>query len=96
MSEIPAESVQAFLQAGFELPADRKFYFNGILTATSPVDVIFVLLQNNQPVALLNTTREVAKTLAGNIQAQMDQFETQTDQHILTTDELNAALSKEK
>jgi len=96
MSEIPAESVQAFLQAGFELPADRKFYFNAIVTATSSADVIFVLIQNNQAVALLNTTREVAKTLARNLQTAIDQIETQTGQHIMTTDELSSAFSKEK
>ena len=83
------------MQNGLELPAERQFYFNGYLFTVSPSDVTIVLLQNDQPVALLNTSHTLAKTLTTAIEKELKNLEEKTGQRILTTVEISAALSNE-
>ncbi|SRR5258707_10450930 len=92
---LAANQVQ-LLQQGLALPPERKFYFNGIVAATSLADVVFILLQNNQPVAVLNAPYAVAKALAKNLDDLLSNFEENTGQHIMTLDELNSKLTKEE
>jgi len=89
-----AEIFQAQLQAGLELPADKKFYFNGYTIAMSPSDILIVLLFNNQPVATLNTSSIIAKTLMKSIEGLITDYEKRTGQRVLTLDEVASATSE--
>jgi hypothetical protein len=89
------DPLQSQLQAGFELPAEKKMYFNGFTLAVTPSDVVIVLQQNNQPVALLNTSYVIAKTLVIKLGDLLKNFEEKTEQPILTLDQINSAVSKE-
>jgi len=88
------DSFQAQLQAGSDLPSDRKFYFNGYTIAMTPTDIEIVLQLNNKPVATLNTSLTIAKMLAIVIDGFVKDYESKTGQRILTLDELKASLSK--
>jgi len=83
------------LQAASELPADKKFYFNGFTVAISPMDCAIVLQYNNQPIALLSTSHTIAKTLVTQLNGLISDFEQKTGQGILRLDEVQALLSKE-
>jgi len=87
--------IDLHLQAGVELPAERKFYFNGFTVATSATDVVIVLLQNGQPVALLNTPHVTAKTFVVKLGDLLKKFEENSGQRIPTMDEINSAVSGE-
>ncbi len=78
----------SLLQRGLELPPEKKLYFNGYTISMTPPDFIIVLQHNDQPVAFLNTSHTVAKTLAKTILNFIEDFEGKLDQPILTLDEI--------
>ncbi len=82
------------LEQGITLPEERKFYFNGVAVATSPADVVIILLRNNQPIATLNASHVTAKTFANNILQNLTKFEDLTGQTVLTLDEIAAKTGK--
>jgi hypothetical protein len=98
MAESPDSStqLQLLLQTGLELPAEKKFYFNGFAVVTSPSDVIITLLQNNRPIALLYTSHGTAKTLVTKVGTSLTDLEEKTGQQILTLDQIASAISKSK
>ena len=79
---------QAQLQAGLDLPPERKIYFNGYTIATSLTDIVLVLLLNNQPIATLNTSLTIAKTLSKALDALIKDHETRTGQKVQSLDEV--------
>ncbi len=90
-----AQVAQAQLRASVELPAEKKFYFNGYTVATSPADFAIVLLQNDQPIALLNTSHATAKSLMRQLEKAVTAFEDRLKQPIITPEEIAAAFSQE-
>jgi hypothetical protein len=89
----PADIYQTQLQAGFELPPDKRFYFNGYAVAWSPTDITIILLLNNQPIATLQTSPTIAKTLTKVMEGLIQDYENRTGQKVLTLDEVTSALS---
>ncbi|MBI5290401.1 MAG: hypothetical protein HY872_00805 [Chloroflexi bacterium] len=87
----PSEIVQAQLQAGLDLPQEKKLYFNGYTIAMTPTDIVLVLMFNNQPVATLNTSPTIAKTLGKVLDALIKDYETRTGQKVLTLDEITSS-----
>ena len=64
----------------------EKIYFNGFVNALGAGDILIVLERNTQPVAVLNTSYTVAKTLAQKLNAIIQTLETATDVSIMTTE----------
>lgn len=89
-----ANELQNQIQAALELPSESKFYANGFTIAMTPTDVVVVLLQNNKPIALLNTSPAIAKALTASLDALLKDYEAKTGQRVLTLEEINSALSK--
>src|SRR5579859_1781582 len=95
MADIPPPPNE-LLRAGIELPADKKFYFNGIAVATTPADVVIILLQNGQPIVTLNSSHGVAKTLAENLGTAIENIEKQIGQEIFSAEKMASFISKEE
>ena len=76
-----------------ELP---HLYCNGFTVTLTTSDVLLVLKLNDAPVAVLNTSYTVAKTLAGKLGNAIVILEDRTGNTIMTTEEVDTKLHKEK
>lgn len=70
-------------------------YFNGFVNSISTGDVLLVLKSNERPVAVLNASYTLAKTLVEKLGELVTALETRTDNTIMTTDDVARALAKE-
>jgi len=66
-----------------------QIYFNGFIVSSGSADVTVVLQRNNRPVAILNTSYTVAKTLITNLGNLIANFENVTEKPIMTTSEID-------
>ena len=73
-----------------------KLSFNGIITTVGTGDVMIVLEQNSQPVAILNASYTVAKTLSVMLGNAITQLEELSGNQIMTTNEIKAFLDAKK
>lgn len=80
--QILAEMIRQALNSK-DLP---KFYVNGFVNFYGPSDVGVLLKANDQPVALLNMSYTVAKSLSQKLIGMIEDFERQTGREIMTTD----------
>ncbi|MCI0486289.1 MAG: hypothetical protein L0229_06780 [Blastocatellia bacterium] len=87
---------QPHIQAGLELPAEKKIYFNGFASAIGQGDTLIVLLEDNNPVALLHASHTIVKTLSLKLAEIINTLESKTGRPVLTTDEIVASLSQEQ
>jgi hypothetical protein len=71
-----------------------KIYANGFAVGLTNADVSIVLQLSGQPVALLNISFTLAKTLAQKVGGVVGTFEKAIQQNLVTTDEVSMALSK--
>ncbi|MCZ7595344.1 MAG: hypothetical protein M5U16_10870 [Hyphomicrobium sp.] len=71
-----------------------QIYANGFINALSNGDILTVLERNNKPVAVLNLSFTVAKTLGISLSQTVAQFEEATGRNMLTTHEVDAALAQ--
>lgn len=62
-----------------------NIYFNGFVNAVGAGDILTVLERNGRPVAVLNMSYTVAKTLALALGTTISQFEATTGRSMLTT-----------
>lgn len=83
-------------QISAELPLESKFYFNGFTVGISPMDCSIVLMRNNQPIALLNTTHVIARAMSSGLEGLIKDFEDKTGQHVMKLDELKQLLENDK
>jgi Asp-tRNA(Asn)/Glu-tRNA(Gln) amidotransferase C subunit len=58
----------------------------------SPTDAIIVLQKNNKPIASLNVSHTIAKTLANQLAGVIENFERQTKIEISTLDQVVEAI----
>lgn len=70
-------------------------YANGFVNALSNADIIVVLERQKSPVAVLNLSYTMAKSLAQKLSEIIKSFEKATGQTIMTTDIVNESLSKQ-
>jgi hypothetical protein len=84
----PAERAQNALRA--QIP---QIYFNGFLSALTTGDVQLVLERNGVPVAVLNVSYTVAKTLGVAIGALISNLEGATKRTIMTSSDIQQALT---
>lgn len=74
-----------------ELPT---MYFNSFITSVGTGDVLIVLRQRDKPVAVLNTSYTVAKTLAEKLGGVLAVFEQKTGNTIMTSEHIGARLAE--
>lgn len=67
-------------------PSVPQLYFNGFLNATSNGDVLIIVVRNTKPIAVLNASYTIAKTLGKKLNELIEQFESQTDHKIMEMD----------
>jgi len=67
-------------------------YFNGFVSTIGPGDVLIVLEQNNKPVATINTSYTVAKTMVAKLNGLINSLEVKTGNKIMTTDHIDQAM----
>jgi hypothetical protein len=91
---MPEATLPAQFLAAFELPPEKKIYFNGFAIALSPMDCTIALLLNNQPIALLNASHTTVKTLISQLDGLINDFEGKTKQPILKLDEIQVLVEK--
>ncbi len=77
-------------------PAIPKLYANGFITATGHGDFVIVLQQNNIPIATLNLSYTVAKTLTLKLGGAVKDLENKTGNIIMVTDDVDLALINDK
>lgn len=69
-------------------------YFNGFSLTIGAGDVSITLIRGPQQIMQLNMSYTVAKTLTQKLAGLIDVLEQKTGNKIMTTDEVNSALSK--
>ena len=84
------------VQRASEDEAVPMIYFNGFSCGTGPGDVTVILIRNEKPVALLNTSFTLAKTLATKLGGVMEGFEDVTSNKIMTTDDVAKAMREKQ
>ncbi len=89
------EAHQVILQAGVDLPAEKKFYFNGFTCGISPMDVAIVLQESTKPIATLHCSHTAAKSLVVTLGQLIATFEKDTEREILTVDRIRELQSRE-
>jgi hypothetical protein len=81
------------LQAG--LDADiPEIYFNGFVSGVGSGDLLLILQRDGKPVARLNTSFTLAKTLAIKLTGLIHNLEGSTGTKIMTTDDVNNKMPK--
>jgi hypothetical protein len=78
------------------LPEVPKMYANGFQIVMSNSDVSILLIQNNVPVAVVNVSYTIAKTLSEKVGELIGKLEARSKQPIMTTDDINKYLQEEQ
>jgi len=72
----------------------KNIYFNGFVNAVGHGDILIILERNTKPVAILNASYSVAKTLAIKLNEIVQKFEADMDHEIMTTDDVQSKALK--
>ena len=88
MDQQNMDQLLEFIQRAENDPDVPKIYFNGFLTAMGEGDVAVTLKRGQIPVAVLNMSYTVAKTLAEQLRNLIGNLETATNHNIMTTNEI--------
>ena len=80
------------VQDALQLPDEKKFYFNGYTFSITATDIIIVIQKDDQPIAYLNTSHTIAKTLVKAMTKLIENFEKDTQHPILTLSEYEERL----
>ena len=86
------DEIQSAIQ-DTELP---RLYFNGFSITLSTGDILIVLKRNDIPIAVLNASYTVAKTLVQKIDGVIGKLEDVTGNIIMTTNDIDISLAKVK
>ena len=70
-------------------------YANGFITALGNGDVVLILQRNAAPVAVINLSYTVAKTLVQKLGQIIEDFEKNAEHKIMTTEVVDKALAKQ-
>lgn len=71
-----------------------NIYFNGFITSIGSGDILVILKRHNKPVAVLNTSYTVAKTLATKLGGAIENLEKKTGTIIMTTEDVTIKLGE--
>ncbi len=83
------ETLQRDIESALANKEIPHLYFNGFTATSGTGDMIIVLKRNNEPVAVLNASYTVAKTLITNLGNLIVNFENVTENPIMTTTEID-------
>lgn len=86
------EFIQKQRDAALSDPELPKLYCNGFIVSVGTGDVFFVLKLNETPVAILNVSYTVAKTLAQKLSSAIANLEDRTGNSIMTTDDVTTKM----
>jgi len=75
------------IQMALDNPSVPKIYLNGFQIGSTNADVMILAQQNIRPVAVINMSFELAKTLVSKLGYVMKRIEDETDTKFLTTDD---------
>lgn len=96
MPQSDSDSLEQSLQDQLEVlaksPDLQRIYFNGFINVLGNGDITVYLKQNNQPVAQLNMSYTVAKTLSRKLGELVAVLEERTGNEIMTTDDIAQVL----
>jgi hypothetical protein len=95
MVDAPEDDLQKRLRNALESADVPVFYVNGFVNTMTSGDVLTVLERNGRPVAVLNMSFTVAKTLSVGLGNTIAQLEEKAGQSMLTTQEVGKALERE-
>lgn len=71
-----------------------NIHFNGFINSLGTGDVLIILERNGQPIAVLNTSYTVAKTLSQKLGGIMTVLEQKTGNTIMTVDEIKTKMGE--
>src|SRR5947199_10023559 len=74
--------------------SELQLYFNGFALAVSAGDVAITLFRQGKPIATLNASFTVAKTLASALAQGIQSLEKETKHTIMTIPEVHQSISK--
>lgn len=86
------QDLQTQLETALSDPELPALYFNGFMTSLGSGDVTLVLQRNGKPVAVLNASYTIAKTLSMRLRDVIASLEADARHTILTTDDINRAV----
>jgi hypothetical protein len=89
------ETLNEQLKESLKLPDLQNMYVNGFITAIGNGDIVILLKNNNKPTATLNLSYTVAKSLCQSLGVTISNLESKTGNTIMTTDDVNKAMSKD-
>ncbi len=84
------------LKSALKDPEIQKIYANGFSNAMGIGDIMILLKNSGKPIAVLNLSYTVAKTLSMKLGALISQLEDATGNAIMTTDDIKKSLSKRR
>ena len=87
----PDKNQQTLKKASSD-PDVAKVYANGFTLGLSNADVCVIFQQRGEPVALVDLSYTLAKTLVQRLGVLVNNFELTTGQSLLTTDEIDAKM----
>jgi hypothetical protein len=73
----------------------NSIYFNEFGIGVSKNDILILLKRNGKPEAVLNASHITAKALVNSLDQALKNFEDDTNQKILTSDELEKLMEEE-
>jgi hypothetical protein len=82
------------LQDVIKNPALPRLYANGFTLGVTNADAYIILQEFGKPVAVLNLSYTLAKTLSLRHGRMMAEWETRLEQSVATTDKIDAAFTK--
>ena len=88
MSENKIQQLQQVAQEAFEKAP--SLYVNGFVNGLGATDTYIVFQTNGQTTLVINMSLSLAKTLGQSLLAQIERFEKQTGQTVLTMQQLNS------
>lgn len=89
-------TVDEIITFAVDSPDIPHLYANGFISAIGNGDTLLVLQQTGRPIATLNLSFTVAKTLAQKLGAVIENLEKDSGNNIMTTSDLDEALKKTK
>ena len=91
MEAKPSETVASRLERA-QAESVPKIYFNGFINSLGLGDITAVLERNGQPVAVLNMSYTVAKSLSASLGTVVARLEELSNREMLTTSEIEEKL----
>jgi len=82
------------LNQALDNPNIPKIYVNGFFIGTTNADITLITQQNGRPVAALNMSFEIAKTLVKKLGSVVQDLEKSIGTEFLTTDDFDEAVRK--